>query len=258
MPALRFDDCRLMGFPIVNTKPRQCLLPEDGIMLETEEQPTAKSLKATNFDSCLNYGQSLINTFPRRCVAAGGRVFSEPPRVYEPAAHEISASIVLSTTTPSRTVIKNDDLQSELKADISATAVSPTQLETVQGLGTYAVSPAVPTSMTAIVSGMTPRPLFTGPLNVSPTISATIAVSATLNISTTMSVPVSPVAVMPVVVSPTPVMVISPMVVVSPMMVMPVNISATVGVSMSVPVSASILPVSPTASVSSFDVQLGK
>lgn len=86
LPILSFEQCRLLGNQIVDTTPRQCLLVDGNILLETSEQPTASSLKATDFDTCLKYGKALIQTFPRRCMAAGGRVFTEPPRVYEPPA----------------------------------------------------------------------------------------------------------------------------------------------------------------------------
>jgi hypothetical protein len=205
MSVLSFDECRVMGNPIINTAPRQCLLPDNGIMLESEEKPTLKSLKAVDFDSCLLHGQSLIYTFPRRCVAAGGRVFTEPPRVYEPVNAHVSATVALSTTTPSRKVVKNKNAK-PVEAVSSTSPVSGTQMESVPGLGTYAVSPAMPSA--TVVSGMTPLmpltvsagsppvaislPLSTSvvvssvlPVMVSATVSASVAVSAT---------PVSPTA----------------------------------------------------------------
>ncbi len=83
LPVVTFDQCRVLGNQVVETEPRQCLLPDKNILLETPDPLTRASLRATDFDSCLKYGKSLIYTFPRRCLAAGGRVFTEPPRVYE-------------------------------------------------------------------------------------------------------------------------------------------------------------------------------
>lgn len=81
LPVLSFEQCRLMGQKIVETSPRQCLLPDNNLLLETSEQPTLKSARLKDFDGCLKDGKALIYTFPRRCVAAGGRVFTEPPRL---------------------------------------------------------------------------------------------------------------------------------------------------------------------------------
>lgn len=83
LPVISFEQCRLLGQKVVETTPRQCLLPDNNLLLEVTETPTLKSAKLKDFDGCLKDGQALIYTFPRRCVAAGGRVFTEPPRVYE-------------------------------------------------------------------------------------------------------------------------------------------------------------------------------
>lgn len=83
LPVITFEQCRLLGQPIVYTRPRQCLLPDNNLLLETSEMPTLQSARISTFDECLINGKALIYTFPRRCVAAGGRVFTEPPRVYE-------------------------------------------------------------------------------------------------------------------------------------------------------------------------------
>lgn len=101
LPVLAFEQCRLLGMEIVATEPRQCLLPNKDILLQVDEKPTRASLKAKDFDSCLKYGQSLIASFPRRCIAAGGRVFSEPPRVAEaPADAPLAAGVSGSLQVP--------------------------------------------------------------------------------------------------------------------------------------------------------------
>lgn len=83
LPVFTFEQCRLLGQRIVETQPRQCLLPENNLMLETDERPTLESAKMQTFGQCLKTGKALIYTFPRRCVAAGGRVFTEPPVVWD-------------------------------------------------------------------------------------------------------------------------------------------------------------------------------
>jgi hypothetical protein len=83
LPVFTFEQCRLLGQRIVETQPRQCLLPDNNLLLETDERPTLESAKMKTFAQCLNDGEALIYTFPRRCVAAGGRVFTEPPVVWD-------------------------------------------------------------------------------------------------------------------------------------------------------------------------------
>ena len=83
LPIFTFEQCRVLGQRIVETTPRQCLLADNNLLLETSEPPTLESAQLRNFDDCLQQGRGLIYTFPRRCVAAGGRVFTEPPQVFE-------------------------------------------------------------------------------------------------------------------------------------------------------------------------------
>lgn len=98
--VLTFEQCRLLGQPIVETRPRQCLLPDNNLLLETSELPTLQAAKIKDFDGCLTKGKALIYTFPRRCIAAGGRVFTEPPRVYDvPGAMAADAPLAGNTLT---------------------------------------------------------------------------------------------------------------------------------------------------------------
>ena len=83
LPIISFKECVLIGNPIVETTPRQCLMANGDIFLDIEEMATQKALSVTNFDTCLNKGEAIINTFPRRCITAGGHVFTEPPRLPE-------------------------------------------------------------------------------------------------------------------------------------------------------------------------------
>ena len=95
LPIFSYDQCILLGNLPVETVPRQCLMPNNNIMLEVPERPTTASLKAVDFETCLQYGQALIDVFPRRCMAAGGRVYTEAPRLpasTEPAVKQQAGS----------------------------------------------------------------------------------------------------------------------------------------------------------------------
>ncbi len=79
LPVATFEQCQIMGNTIVNTTPRQCVLPDKSLVLETFDVPNEDSLTVIYFHDCLKYGRALINTFPRRCLLPGGRVIAEPP-----------------------------------------------------------------------------------------------------------------------------------------------------------------------------------
>lgn len=83
MPIFTFAQCKLLGNPIIETNPRQCLLPNNNILLEVPERASVESLNIQTFDDCLENGTALIDAFPRRCLAEGGRVFTEPPRLLD-------------------------------------------------------------------------------------------------------------------------------------------------------------------------------
>lgn len=102
LPIYTFDQCRVLGQRVIETTPRQCLLANNNLMLETQEPPTIMSARLKSFEDCLKQGQGLIYTFPRRCIAAGGRVFTEPPIVYEPEAQKPApkAKKVKTKTSP--------------------------------------------------------------------------------------------------------------------------------------------------------------
>lgn len=141
LPVISFEQCRIMGQKVVETTPRQCLLPDNNLLLETTEPPTVASAKLRDFDECLKSGVALIYTFPRRCVAAGGRVFTEPPRVFAlPGAvspsgvvsgglisgslpHEPGSPVPIGTVAVSVTT----DLRALVGDVVSLTAVSESQ-----------------------------------------------------------------------------------------------------------------------------------
>ncbi len=153
VPVITFEQCRLLGQRIVETTPRQCLLSDGNILLETAELPTLISARMTSFEQCLtNGGHALIYTFPRRCVAAGGRVFTEPPQVYETLPADAP---VVSPTTP-------QSVSASYRVDATP---SPTAL---QPIPQAALAPLVARPVSASAGAL-----------VSPSTKATGAVSAT-------------------------------------------------------------------------------
>ena len=83
LDIMTFRECMLLGHTIVETDPRQCVLPNGTTFLEVElSKPlTEKEIAIRDFEACLKGGYPLILTFPRKCVAPGGRVYVEPPRL---------------------------------------------------------------------------------------------------------------------------------------------------------------------------------
>ncbi|PIZ32065.1 MAG: hypothetical protein COY40_00140, partial [Alphaproteobacteria bacterium CG_4_10_14_0_8_um_filter_53_9] len=128
MPVLTFNQCRLMAQQIVETTPRQCVLADGDVLLETSEPLSKKVLTTTNFKSCLENGIGLINTFPRRCVGHGGRVFTEPPRLFE---YEIPSDMPLATP-----------LTNPLDPTLQGTTTSPTAPAPLQGALTVTEDPS--------------------------------------------------------------------------------------------------------------------
>jgi hypothetical protein len=80
-----FGECLTLGHTLVETQPRQCIIPDGTTFLETNVALTERDKKINSFDKCLEADQPIIETFPRKCVAPGGRVFVEPPRLREQA-----------------------------------------------------------------------------------------------------------------------------------------------------------------------------
>ncbi|MBI1363835.1 MAG: hypothetical protein GC134_07595 [Proteobacteria bacterium] len=76
-----FGDCLKLGNTLVETAPRQCIIPDGTTFLESNEILTEKDKKINTFDRCLEAGNPLINSFPRKCIAPGGRLYVEPPRL---------------------------------------------------------------------------------------------------------------------------------------------------------------------------------
>ena len=80
MPIYTFEQCKMLGHALYATSPRQCVLPDDRILLETNEPVTQETVNVTTFDECLEKGLGIINTVPRRCLLPGGRILTEPVR----------------------------------------------------------------------------------------------------------------------------------------------------------------------------------
>ena len=76
-----YEDCKALNHTLVDSVPRQCVLPDGTTYLEIDKKLSQKDKAINNFDKCLKAGHPLIVTFPRKCVAPGGRVYIEPPRL---------------------------------------------------------------------------------------------------------------------------------------------------------------------------------
>lgn len=146
LPVLSFEQCRLLGQRIVETSPRQCLLPDNNLLLETSELPTLASARLRDFDGCLREGKALIYTFPRRCVAAGGRVFTEPPRVYDDLKSDAPVA--------ARDVVSGSRLKSLILKSMAVSPSAPVSDVQVPG-GGLMISPSmsVPVGAPVSVSG---------------------------------------------------------------------------------------------------------
>ena len=76
-----YEDCKALNHTLVDSVPRQCVLPDGTTFLEIDQKITEKDKSIDNFEKCLKAGHPLIVSFPRKCVAPGGRVYIEPPRL---------------------------------------------------------------------------------------------------------------------------------------------------------------------------------
>lgn len=76
-----FEDCKALNHTLVDSVPRQCILPDGTTYLEIDQKLSEKDKAIDNFDKCLRAGHPLIVNFPRKCVAPGGRIYIEPPRL---------------------------------------------------------------------------------------------------------------------------------------------------------------------------------
>lgn len=163
LPVLAFEQCRLLGMMVVQTTPRQCVLPDETLLVQTDKPADMSTLKVKDFDSCLKHGVALIASFPRRCVAAGGKVFAEPPRVAEPPADAPMAA----------------GAENRFAMPVSASGVVPEVSSTIVTnplLGGYVVSGSADVS-TGVVSASVPMVTLGG-------VSASGAVSAGMPVST--------------------------------------------------------------------------
>jgi hypothetical protein len=174
MPVLTFEQCRLMAQEVVDSLPRQCLLPDGDMLLDVKEPLTAASLRAKDFDGCLRHGVGIINTFPRRCVVPGGRVFVEPPRIIEtpadaPLAEGVSNALPVGDVTPttplptSTTVVVpgvgNFTVSTSEVSVLSSTAVVVSNSALGGAGGETAL---VPVTATVVLSGVSVAVVVTG------------------------------------------------------------------------------------------------
>ena len=76
-----YDQCKTLGHTLVDTSPRQCILPDGSTYIDIDERLTPEGRKITTFEKCLKGGFPIVDTFPRQCVAPGGRIYVEPPQL---------------------------------------------------------------------------------------------------------------------------------------------------------------------------------
>lgn len=153
LPVYTFAQCKTLGQRVIETTPRQCLLANNNLLLETNEPPTVASAKMTSFAECLQGGRGLIYTFPRRCVAAGGRVFTEPPQIYDSTKPLPNDAPVrkpktkrLAPTVVSRTIVTPTALQPlSVVNPVSGSAATPPPPMARMGDGLLQTTPAAPT-----------------------------------------------------------------------------------------------------------------
>ncbi len=81
LKIMSFDECKALNHTLMDTMPRQCILPDGTTFLDIDKKLSDKYRDITNFDKCLHGGHPLIVDFPRKCVAPGGQVHIEPPRL---------------------------------------------------------------------------------------------------------------------------------------------------------------------------------
>jgi hypothetical protein len=143
LPVYTFDQCRSLGQRVIETTPRQCLLANNNLLLETAERPTLQSAKITTFAECLKQGTGLIYTFPRRCVAAGGRVLTEPPIIYE-------AEKPLAADAP----VKARGTKRLAPNKVSDTVVTPTSLLPIAITPTATATPTAPPPLARMGEGL--------------------------------------------------------------------------------------------------------
>lgn len=80
-----FDACMQMGFRLIESEPRQCVLPTEVTFLDKARPLSAATVPVTDFASCaVDPYNPVVNTFPRKCVAPGGRIYMEPPKPPQP------------------------------------------------------------------------------------------------------------------------------------------------------------------------------
>lgn len=80
MPPASYEECQTMGFQILYSTPRQCVLADGTTFIEGARRKAANAPAITSFEVCAADSQNrIINTFPRKCIAPGGRLLIEPP-----------------------------------------------------------------------------------------------------------------------------------------------------------------------------------
>lgn len=80
IPPATYEDCQVMGFQVLYSTPRQCVLADGTTFIEGARPKDPQTPSVTTYDACAADSQNrIIDTFPRKCIAPGGRLLIEPP-----------------------------------------------------------------------------------------------------------------------------------------------------------------------------------
>lgn len=80
IPPATYEECQMLGFQILYSTPRQCVLADGTTFIEGARPKAANMPAITSFDACAADAENrMIDTFPRKCIAPGGRLLIEPP-----------------------------------------------------------------------------------------------------------------------------------------------------------------------------------
>lgn len=89
MPPASYEECQTMGFQILYSTPRQCVLADGTTFIEGARRRNSNEPPVTTFEACAADPQNrIVETFPRKCIAPGGRLLIEPPPPLDLAPQE--------------------------------------------------------------------------------------------------------------------------------------------------------------------------
>ena len=85
-----FEECKNVGYPILESYPAQCKTPDGRTFVEAGESPAAENPDSsvdnstginlstiTNFEKCRDAGYPILESYPAQCKTPDGRTFVE-------------------------------------------------------------------------------------------------------------------------------------------------------------------------------------